>query len=102
MTLRSKVSSLVGHSPASSRRSCSTRQLGSKNCTPCRIGARRVEEIFGCIVNSGAAPTANFSEFERLVTALKWTSLCGHGGGLGEFAESILRYYRYDLATCFK
>jgi NADH:ubiquinone oxidoreductase subunit F (NADH-binding) len=71
-------------------------------CTPCRIGARRVEEIFGRIVNSGAAPTANFSEFERLVTALKWTSLCGHGGGLGEFAESILRYYRDDLAPCFK
>jgi NADH:ubiquinone oxidoreductase subunit F (NADH-binding) len=71
-------------------------------CTPCRIGARRVEEIFGRIVNSGAAPTANFSEFERLVTALKWTSLCGHGGGLGEFAESILRYYRDDLTPCFK
>jgi hypothetical protein len=30
------------------------------------------------------------------------TSLCGHGGGLGEFAESVLRYYRDDLEPCFK
>jgi NADH:ubiquinone oxidoreductase subunit F (NADH-binding) len=71
-------------------------------CTPCRIGARQVEQIFKRIVESGSAPSANFGEFEELVTALKWTSLCGHGGGLGEFAESILRYYRDELAPCFK
>jgi len=71
-------------------------------CTPCRIGSRRIEEIFDRIVNSGAAPASNFSEWERLVAALKWTSLCGHGGGLGEFAESVLRYYRDDLAPCFR
>lgn len=71
-------------------------------CTPCRVGARRVEEMFERIAKSGEAPAADFSEFEQLVTALKWTSLCGHGGGLGEFAESILRYYRDDLAPCFK
>ena len=71
-------------------------------CTPCRIGARQVEQIFRRIVESGSAPSANFSEFEELVTALKWTSLCGHGGGLGEFAESILWYYRDELAPCFK
>jgi NADH:ubiquinone oxidoreductase subunit F (NADH-binding) len=71
-------------------------------CTPCRIGSGRVETIFRDIVNYGAVPAANLSEFERLVTALKWTSLCGHGGGMGEFAESILRYYRDDLAPCFR
>ena len=71
-------------------------------CTPCRVGARRIEEIFERIVNSGLAPVENFSEFEQLVTTLRWTSLCGHGGGLGEFAESILRYYREDLAPCFE
>jgi formate dehydrogenase iron-sulfur subunit len=71
-------------------------------CTPCRIGARRIEQIFERIVRSGTAPAANFSELEQLVTALQWTSLCGHGGGLGEFAESALRYYRDDLAPCFK
>ena len=71
-------------------------------CTPCRIGSGRIEKIFRDIVKSGAMPAANFSEFERLVTALKWTSLCGHGGGLGEFAESVLRYYRDDLASCLR
>ncbi len=71
-------------------------------CTPCRLGARKIEEIFGCIVSAGSAPPASFAEFEQIVTALKWTSLCGHGGGLGEFAESVLRYYRDDLAPCFK
>jgi NADH:ubiquinone oxidoreductase subunit F (NADH-binding) len=71
-------------------------------CTPCRIGSGRIERIFRAIVKSGTVPVANLSEFEQLVTALKWTSLCGHGGGLGEFAESVLSYYRDDLAPCFK
>jgi len=71
-------------------------------CTPCRIGSRRVEEIFGGIVSSGAAPAASFAEAQDIVAALKMTSLCGHGGGLGEFADSVLRYYRDALEPCFK
>jgi NADH:ubiquinone oxidoreductase subunit F (NADH-binding) len=71
-------------------------------CTPCRLGSRRIEEIFEHIVSTGAAPAANFSEWEQIVTALKMTSLCGHGGGLGEFADSLLRYHRDDLEPCFK
>jgi NADH:ubiquinone oxidoreductase subunit F (NADH-binding) len=71
-------------------------------CTPCRLGSRRVEEIFTEIVNSGASTAANFSEWKQIVAALKMTSLCGHGGGLGEFADSALRYYRDDLEPCFK
>lgn len=71
-------------------------------CTPCRVGARQVEQNFRRIVTSRSASIADFSQFEQLVTALKWTSLCGHGGGLGEFAESILRYYRDDLTSWFK
>jgi NADH:ubiquinone oxidoreductase subunit F (NADH-binding) len=71
-------------------------------CTPCRVGSGRIEKIFGDIVKSGAVTATNFSEFEELVRALKWTSLCGHGGGLGDFAESLLRYYRDDFARCFK
>jgi formate dehydrogenase iron-sulfur subunit len=71
-------------------------------CPPCRIGARQVEQNFKRIVESGSAPSANFGEFQELITALKWTSLCGHGGGLGEFAESVLRYYRHDLSSWFK
>jgi NADH:ubiquinone oxidoreductase subunit F (NADH-binding) len=71
-------------------------------CTPCRLGARQIKEIFERVVSAGSARPANFAEFEQLVTALKWTSLCGHGGGLGEFAVSVLRYYRDDFAPCFK
>lgn len=71
-------------------------------CTPCRVGARQVEEIFQRIVTSRSASISDFSQFEQLVTVLKWTSLCGHGGGLGEFAESILRYCRDDLTSWFK
>jgi formate dehydrogenase iron-sulfur subunit len=70
-------------------------------CTPCRVGSRRVEEFFKTIVKAGALPASRFSEFEQLTTALKWTSQCGHGGGLGEFAESVLRFYPDDLAPCF-
>jgi NADH:ubiquinone oxidoreductase subunit F (NADH-binding) len=71
-------------------------------CTPCRLGGRRVEEIFTRIVNSGAVTAANFTELRQIVTALKMTSLCGHGGGLGEFADSVLRYYRDDLEPWLK
>jgi NADH:ubiquinone oxidoreductase subunit F (NADH-binding) len=31
-------------------------------CTPCRIGSRRIEEIFGRILNSGAAPAKDLAE----------------------------------------
>jgi formate dehydrogenase iron-sulfur subunit len=71
-------------------------------CTPCRIGSRRVEEIFGGIVNSGTGPAANLAEARDIIAALKMTSLCGHGGGLGEFADSVFRYYRDELEPCFK
>ena len=37
----------------------------------------------------------------NIVAALKMTSLCGHGGGLGEFADSVLRYYGDALEPCF-
>jgi NADH:ubiquinone oxidoreductase subunit F (NADH-binding) len=71
-------------------------------CTPCRIGSRRIEEISGRIVSSGTAPAADFVESQQIVSALKMTSLCGHGGGLGEFADSVLRYYRDALEPCLK
>jgi NADH:ubiquinone oxidoreductase subunit F (NADH-binding) len=70
-------------------------------CTPCRIGSRRVEEIFRRIVDTGAAPIQDFAELQQIVPALKMTTLCGHGGGLGEFADSVLRYYRDALEPCF-
>jgi NADH:ubiquinone oxidoreductase subunit F (NADH-binding) len=70
-------------------------------CTPCRIGSRRIEEIFRRIVDSRTASIKDFPELQQIVAALKMTSLCGHGGGLGEFADSVLRYYRDALEPCF-
>jgi formate dehydrogenase iron-sulfur subunit len=70
-------------------------------CTPCRGGSSRIEEIFGHAL-AGDATRADLQECQNLVTALKLTSLCGHGTGLARFAESILRYYPTEIAPCFK
>ncbi len=70
-------------------------------CTPCRLGSRRVEEIFTRIATGNPAPKPTAAEWREIVNALRLTSLCGHGIGLGVFAESVLRHYRKELATCF-
>ncbi|MDR3402280.1 MAG: NADH-ubiquinone oxidoreductase-F iron-sulfur binding region domain-containing protein [Chthoniobacter sp.] len=70
-------------------------------CTPCRLGSRRVEEIFAGIVAGRRASSTETAEWRDVVNALHWTSLCGHGTGLGAFAESVLRYYGEELASCF-
>jgi NADH:ubiquinone oxidoreductase subunit F (NADH-binding) len=61
-------------------------------CTPCRLGTRRIEEIFA---------KQGDGEWREIVSALKWTSLCGHGIGLAAFAESVMRYYGEEVASCF-
>lgn len=65
-------------------------------CTPCRLGARRVEDIFATATRSPAQE----GEWREIVDALKWTSLCGHGGGLAAFAASVLRHYPAELEPC--
>lgn len=70
-------------------------------CTPCRLGSRRIEEIFSRSGMGHEGPKANAAEWREIVNALRLTSLCGHGTGLGIFAESVLRYYGEELATCF-
>lgn len=70
-------------------------------CTPCRLGSRRVEEIFAGIAAGNRPSKPSAAESREIVNALRLTSLCGHGTGLGVFAESVLRYYREELATCF-
>jgi NADH:ubiquinone oxidoreductase subunit F (NADH-binding) len=69
-------------------------------CTPCRLGTRRIEEIFAGVLR-GRAGSAEGREWEEIVTALKLASLCGLGTGLAEFAESILRHYSQELRACF-
>ncbi len=70
-------------------------------CTPCRLGSRRVEEIFTRLATGHHTPKPDATEWREIVNALRMTSLCGHGIGLGVFAESVLRYYGKELAACF-
>lgn len=69
-------------------------------CTPCRLGTRRIKEIFAQAA-AGGSSAAEQQEWEEVVTALKLASLCGLGTGLAEFAESILRHYSQELRACF-
>jgi formate dehydrogenase iron-sulfur subunit len=68
--------------------------------TPCRLGTRRIEEIFARVLD-GEAGAAEATEWREVVSALKYASLCGLGTGLAEFAESILRHYSQELRACF-
>jgi NADH:ubiquinone oxidoreductase subunit F (NADH-binding) len=70
-------------------------------CTPCRLGSRRIEQIFDHVLTRGAPPTRDErQEWIDIISALKLASLCGHGGGLAEFAESVLRHYAKELEPC--
>jgi NADH:ubiquinone oxidoreductase subunit F (NADH-binding) len=69
-------------------------------CTPCRLGSRRIEQLFAPPPGKPAGPAAR-ETWQTLITTLAETSLCGHGSGLGEFAASIERYYAKDVARCF-
>jgi NADH:ubiquinone oxidoreductase subunit F (NADH-binding) len=68
-------------------------------CTPCRLGTRRLEEIFARFATPDAK--AMRSEVYDLVSALRLASLCGHGIGLGEFAASAVRYFGEELEACW-
>jgi formate dehydrogenase iron-sulfur subunit len=70
-------------------------------CTPCRLGARRSEQLFSKVLATGTASRSELGTWEDIVSALRWTSLCGHGTGLGEFAQSVLRSYREEVESCF-
>ncbi len=68
-------------------------------CTPCRLGSRRLEEVFARFATPDAK--ALRSEVHDLVSALRLASLCGHGIGLGEFAAAAVRYYGEELEACW-
>jgi NADH:ubiquinone oxidoreductase subunit F (NADH-binding) len=69
-------------------------------CTPCRLGSRRVEAIFADAV-AGRGTATEQSVLGEIVTALQDASLCGLGTGLGDFAASLLNYYPQEIASCF-
>jgi NADH:ubiquinone oxidoreductase subunit F (NADH-binding) len=62
-------------------------------CTPCRLGSRKVERALA----RGALTRADWDD---IVSALGRTSLCGLGGGLGEFAKSLSLHYEEELKQC--
>ena len=70
-------------------------------CTPCRLGSRRVEQLFRRILKSGSVSSAEKRECNEIISALALTSLCGLGTGLADFAASALRYYAGELEECF-
>ncbi len=70
-------------------------------CTPCRLGTRRLEEIFRGVISAGRAPASHRDEWRELTRTLALTSLCGHGTGLAEFSASILRYFADEIEPCF-
>lgn len=71
-------------------------------CTPCRLGARRIEEIFRGALARGGASKEDEREWRRCCEALRVASFCAHGTGLAEFAESAIRRYGKELEACFK
>ena len=70
-------------------------------CTPCRLGARRIEHMFDRIVTKGRTAAADRDEWLELVHTLNLTSLCGHGSGLAEFAASLITHFAHELEPCF-
>ena len=71
-------------------------------CTPCRLGAPRLEEIFYSIIGGRTGTISEQAECNDVVAALKLASLCGLGTGLADFAESILHHFSAEVRPCFK
>jgi formate dehydrogenase iron-sulfur subunit len=71
-------------------------------CTPCRLGSRRIEQMFKQIARNGHAPAGAEKEYTDVASALAATSLCGLGTGLADFARSVLHHYGEELELCFK
>jgi NADH:ubiquinone oxidoreductase subunit F (NADH-binding) len=70
-------------------------------CVPCRLGMRRIEQIFARLAAGERGTSAMQQEWSQIVRALQLGSLCGFGGGMADFAMSIDRYFGKELAACF-
>jgi formate dehydrogenase iron-sulfur subunit len=68
-------------------------------CTPCRVGAHRIEEILAA--GDDASPADAEQEWHEIVEALAATSLCGHGTGLADLARSVGTNFAEELRSCF-
>ena len=70
-------------------------------CTPCRLGARALQRRFAHCASGGSLTPAEAEEARATLAALRATSLCGHGTGLGEFADSLIAKFGKELEPCF-
>ncbi|MFI5384619.1 MAG: NADH-quinone oxidoreductase subunit F [Fimbriimonadales bacterium] len=69
-------------------------------CTPCRVGSRRAEVLFWRISRGDKLKPEERDELRAILSALRKTSLCGHGSGLGEVAQSILAKFTEEVPLC--
>ena len=70
-------------------------------CVPCRLGSRSIQQFFDQVVAGTRPSAAEKQECQEIIEALAATSLCGLGGGLAGFAQSIARHYGAELDACF-
>ena len=70
-------------------------------CTPCRVGSRRIEDLFAAVVRGDRASVDASAGWDDVIDALAATSLCGHGTGLAEFARSVVGHFGEELTECF-
>ncbi|MCS6520941.1 NADH-ubiquinone oxidoreductase-F iron-sulfur binding region domain-containing protein, partial [Burkholderia thailandensis] len=59
-------------------------------CTPCQCGTPALAAMVDAAL---AGESFDAVRYEQIVNALAATSLCGHGRGLAEFAQSVKRHY---------
>jgi NADH:ubiquinone oxidoreductase subunit F (NADH-binding) len=59
-------------------------------CTPCRLGAPRLERLHAQNAAGTSQEDQSNGEIQALTEALIRTSLCGLGRGLGQFSRSLL------------
>ncbi len=71
-------------------------------CTPCRVGSRQIEGALAALLKDPASSRWDARHYRDALQALQWTSLCGLGTGLAEFAGSILRYYGKEFEACLR
>lgn len=69
-------------------------------CTPCRVGSRKVEGFFRRMADGGKLEHEERDELRATLSAMRKTSLCGHGVGLAEVAQSILSKYPQEVPIC--
>jgi len=69
-------------------------------CTPCRVGSRRAEVLFWRLARGDKLKPEEREELRAILSALRKTSLCGHGTGLGEVAQSILSKFPQEVTLC--